>query len=71
MTYREMEIPCYNCSERHVGCHGECDRYASFFKARREANKEIFEQKELNMASVDLVRRQARRVGKHLKNNGF
>lgn len=19
--------PCYGCSERHAGCHAECDRY--------------------------------------------
>lgn len=71
MTYREMEIPCYNCNERHVGCHGKCDRYASFFDSRRKANNENFDKKEVEMASIERVRRSVRRAGKNLKNSGF
>ena len=29
------ESPCKNCSERHYGCHAECDRYASYSESRR------------------------------------
>jgi len=71
VTYREMEIPCYNCNERHVGCHGECDRYASYSAMRREENKRTFIEKDATMASMDRVRKQAKKVGKHLKNTGF
>lgn len=24
------ESPCYNCDERHVGCHSICDEYADY-----------------------------------------
>jgi len=71
LTYREMEIPCYNCNERHIGCHGECDRYASYSAMRKQENERIFKEKEVKAASVNLVRKQARKVGKHLKNIGF
>ena len=23
-------IPCYECADRHIGCHSECDRYGSY-----------------------------------------
>ena len=29
------EAPCKNCSERHYGCHAECDRYVSYSESRR------------------------------------
>ncbi len=26
---------CYNCNDRYIGCHGNCDKYAKF-KAKTE-----------------------------------
>lgn len=71
LTYREDEIPCYHCNERHVGCHGKCERYASFALKRQEINKEKFIEKETAFARAENVRRQAKRGGKYLRNNGF
>lgn len=25
-----IESPCLDCNNRHVGCHGECDKYLSY-----------------------------------------
>lgn len=27
---------CWHCTERRVGCHGSCERYAAWLKAERE-----------------------------------
>lgn len=27
---------CLGCGDRHVGCHGRCERYAEWLKAKRE-----------------------------------
>lgn len=27
---------CFQCTERRVGCHGSCERYAAWVKAERE-----------------------------------
>ena len=32
--------PCYKCPERHIGCHGECERYKAYSDA--EAEKKTF-----------------------------
>ena len=31
------KTPCLNCAERHIGCHGDCEDYLAFSKARKEA----------------------------------
>lgn len=25
-----MDVPCKDCAERHLHCHGECDKYKEF-----------------------------------------
>lgn len=27
--------PCYQCKDRRLGCHGECERYAEFDERRK------------------------------------
>lgn len=34
-----MKDPCYKCAERHVHCHGQCQRYHDAC-AEREADRE-------------------------------
>ncbi len=34
--YAKIQPPCYICTERHVGCHSECEAYKRF-RAEREA----------------------------------
>ena len=37
-----MNAPCFNCTERHVGCHAECDKYQAYHAERLkvyEANR--------------------------------
>lgn len=28
------DAPCFCCPDRHIGCHGKCDKYQAFAKAR-------------------------------------
>ena len=34
-------VPCKDCSERHVGCHGYCERYFEFKKELSEFVSEV------------------------------
>ena len=34
--------PCYECPDRHVGCHSECDRYKEFACKKREASQKAW-----------------------------
>ncbi|MGM9520091.1 MAG: hypothetical protein ACI3WS_05390 [Phascolarctobacterium sp.] len=29
-------VPCLDCAERHVGCHGRCEKYQSWNKEHQE-----------------------------------
>ena len=31
-----MNVPCYGCAERKIGCHGNCPRYAEYRAEREE-----------------------------------
>jgi hypothetical protein len=33
-----MNAPCKDCSDRHQGCHCECEKYKVFRKERDELN---------------------------------
>jgi hypothetical protein len=68
LNYRELDVPCFECKGRYVGCHGKCDRYASFVKLNEERRNHVFQEKENNLALIDNVRKWARRSGKYLKN---
>ena len=33
---KEKNNPCYQCHDRHAGCHGKCERYQSWSAAHIE-----------------------------------
>lgn len=40
---REQNNPCFNCPDRHAGCHGTCERYKAWsveHAEQREAYRE-------------------------------
>lgn len=44
--------PCYDCKNRYVGCHGNCQVYLEFFNSRAEYRDRVFQEKEANRAVV-------------------
>ena len=34
-----MTAPCLNCPQRHLGCHGGCDKYQAYDKERQLIRK--------------------------------
>lgn len=40
-----MTSPCYNCPNRHIGCHGECEKYEKFDRANKERRQAEFTRK--------------------------
>ena len=42
--------PCYNCSDRDIGCHSRCDRYKATY-AENEARKAAIREK----AALDTI----------------
>jgi hypothetical protein len=32
-----FEAPCLNCQDRHIGCHGKCEKYLKYAAKERKA----------------------------------
>ena len=37
---KEQNNPCYQCPDRHVGCHSECEKYQTWNAAHIELNRQ-------------------------------
>ena len=46
--------PCMDCSDRHIGCHGICDRYKAYTEARDELKESIRQQKFVHNSIKDM-----------------
>lgn len=31
-----MKVPCKDCTDRHLGCHSECEKYKAFDAERKK-----------------------------------
>lgn len=48
---------CYKCNDRHVGCHGECERYLQEVETNNKEKKELREKKAVdNYISIYAVK---------------
>ena len=42
MLINNIKVPCYNCPDRAVGCHGKCESYLAYkAKANEVRDKRI------------------------------
>lgn len=56
--------PCKNCTERQIGCHSVCPRYAEYKEAHEAAKQELREIKALDEALDSYERRKSARLFK-------
>lgn len=54
---RLFDKPCLNCTERHIGCHADCERYAEAIAKQQAAKSKEREQKMLWGDEMERVRR--------------
>ncbi len=43
---------CYNCNERHINCHSECERYAKFKAEKEEQRLQRIEEGKLRCKTI-------------------
>lgn len=48
-----MNPPCKNCSDRHIGCHGSCERYLAY---KTERDRLLAEQHRNSQVNLDIAR---------------
>ena len=49
-------MPCRNCEDRHIGCHGTCERYIEWKENRIQKCRERYERKEADYQYMGLAR---------------
>ena len=72
MNYGSVRIKCCReCTERHLGCHGTCERYKAEQAEMQASREEIRKQKEKDIpyenykfASIDKMRKAQKRKNK-------
>lgn len=61
----QAKAPCRDCTERFVGCHATCEKYAAFKKnrdtLRHDLKKKVNEEKNAQSYVVDSVYRAQRK----------
>ena len=56
-----LKAPCHKCEDRHVGCHGSCERYKAY-----DAQQDIIRAKRLErMEEENAMRDTSRKVWNH------
>ena len=69
---QQRKHPCYQCEDRHIGCHSECDAYKQWCEKNEKMKKDIFEQKQLDIAIVEShINRRMRMGGKKMTYREF
>ena len=69
----DVQAPCKDCTERTVGCHGTCEKYAKYIKdrnkLRHELKKKVYEERDMDNYVIDAVYR-SQRNRKMMKEGG-
>lgn len=50
---QDRRVPCYQCTERHVGCHGTCEQYAAFRAEKDKAIQKRHQEQEMKDYRVE------------------
>lgn len=61
-----MNVPCYNCPDRCVGCHSTCEKYKAFRAVCDKANEARRKENSANEAWAargDKIRKDAHKFG--------
>lgn len=37
--YKNTSVPCYKCTDRHMNCHSECNKYSEYKKETDRVNE--------------------------------
>lgn len=60
----DVQAPCHDCTERTVGCHSTCEKYAKYKKdrnnLRHELKKKVYEERDMDSYVIDSVYRAQR-----------
>lgn len=61
--------PCKDCTERHIRCHSECEKYIAFHEARQKELERVNKEKQTFFGGLadSIQRMKTRRYGHYRK----
>lgn len=62
-----MNVPCRDCTDRELGCHGKCERYQEFSALCEEVRARRLKDAEDLYAITDYRQHPWRRVGRRFR----
>lgn len=57
-----MKPPCKDCKDRHVGCHGACERYKQYKTELEAAKAEIYGEPEQKLMLREMELKRVSRI---------
>lgn len=53
MNISKYKAPCKDCSERHIGCHANCEEYLHYARLRNTERDEQFKERMIERVFKD------------------
>lgn len=41
IKFENKEVPCRNCKDQHIGCHGSCEAYLKYAQKCKDKNEAL------------------------------
>jgi len=41
VVFSDKNVPCKNCKDQHIGCHGSCEAYKRYAQYRKKINEQM------------------------------
>lgn len=64
--FRNEKSPCWQCTDRTVECHTNCERYKAYRLAKDEENAQRIMQKQIDVALRDIDRKRRHDISQGL-----
>ena len=62
IVYPNINCPCKDCTDRHIACHCECEKYKEFKENREQINQEIRKKAEQENSLISYERQRVERI---------
>ncbi len=67
IVYPNLKTPCMDCTDRHIACHSECDKYKEFKENNEQIKKDIRQKADIQNRLDDYEKQRAKRISERKK----
>ena len=67
IKYPNLNTPCKDCTERHIACHSECEKYKAYKENYEQIKKDIRKEADIQNRLDDYEKQRAKRIKERKK----